>query len=146
MPGRVAIVRTLLAGLAAATLCAPAPAQVPTVERLLDEAQALRPLQTVVVSHQGRIVAERGYRGHTVTAATNIKSASKAVISALVGIAIDKRVLEGPDQRVAQLLAQDLPAKPDPRMQRLTVGHLLSMQAGLGSTSSTSTSQRLPTR
>ncbi|MCK9510296.1 MAG: serine hydrolase [Pigmentiphaga sp.] len=81
------------------------------------------------------MVAERGYRGHTPTAATNIKSASTLVISALVGIAIDKGVLDGPDQAVAALLPQDLPSEPDPRMRWLTIGHLLSMQAGLASTS-----------
>ncbi len=105
------------------------------LDGLLDKAESLTPLQTVVVAHQGQIVAERGYRGHTVTAATNIKSASKLVVSALVGIAIDKGVLDGTDQAVAPLLNRDLPAEPDPRMQRLNIGHLLSMQAGLASTS-----------
>lgn len=105
------------------------------LDGILDQAEALTPLQTVIVSHQGRIMAERGYRGHTTTASTNIKSVSKLVVSALVGIAIDKGVLDGTDQAVAPLLARDLPADPDPRMQRLTIGHLLSMQAGLGSTS-----------
>ena len=32
---------------------------------------------------------------------------------------------------VAALLRADLPPDPDPRMARLTLGHLLSMQAGL---------------
>ncbi|WP_341644856.1 serine hydrolase domain-containing protein [Thauera sp. SDU_THAU2] len=108
---------------------------VAALDGILDDAESLTPLQTVIVAHEGEIVAERGYRGHTTTASTNIKSASKLVISALVGIAIDKGVLEGTDQAVAPLLARDLPADPDPRMQRLTIGHLLSMQAGLGSTS-----------
>lgn len=101
----------------------------------LDGAASLTPLETVIVARDGQIIAERGYRGRRTTAPTNIKSASKLVISALVGIAIDKGVLESPDQRVAMLLPSDLPADPDPRLQRLTVGHLLSMQAGLGSTS-----------
>lgn len=105
------------------------------LDGILAEAGSLAPLETVVVAHRGRIVAERGYRGHAVTAPTNIKSASKLVVSALVGIAIDKGMLEGPGQRVAPLLERDLPANPDPRMHRLTLGHLLSMQAGLGSTS-----------
>jgi CubicO group peptidase (beta-lactamase class C family) len=52
-----------------------------------------------------------------------------------VGIAIDKGVLEGVDQTVAELLPNELPAHPDPRLRRVTVGNLLSMQAGLGSTS-----------
>ena len=105
------------------------------LEDILDDAESLLPLRVVLAARQGRIVAERGYRGHTASAATNIKSASKPVVSALVGIAIDKGVLEGTEQLVAPLLARDLPADPDPRMRRLTIGHLLSMQAGLGSTS-----------
>lgn len=105
------------------------------LEAVLDQAQVLTPLQTVVIAHEGAIVAERGYRSHSTTAATNIKSASKLVISALVGIAIDKGVLQGTDQPVAPLLVADLPANPDPRLQQLTVGHLLTMRAGLGSTS-----------
>lgn len=103
------------------------------LREVLDGAEALAPLQTVIVAQDGRVLAERGYRGHRTTASTNIKSASKSIVSALVGI--DKGVLEGVDQPVAELLEGDLPANPDPRLQRLTVGHLLSMQAGLGSTS-----------
>ncbi|WP_163266335.1 serine hydrolase domain-containing protein [Chelativorans alearense] len=103
--------------------------------KLLDEAERLSPLQTVVVAHEGAVVAERGYRGHSPERPANIKSASKSIISALVGIAIDKGVLEGTDQRIAPLLQGDLPADADPRLQEVTIGHLLSMQAGLGRTS-----------
>ena len=99
---------------------------------VLESAAALQPLRTVVVALDGGIVAERGYRGHRTTAPANIKSASKSVISALVGIAIDKGVLEGVDQKIAPLLRRDLPPNPDPRIERITIGNLLSMQAGLG--------------
>src|SRR5690606_4236141 len=102
---------------------------------VLDRANSLTPLKAVVVAHRGVIVAERGYRGHTPGAATNIKSASKSVSSALVGIAIDKKILSGVDQPIAPVLAKDLPADPDPRLDQVTVGNLLSMQAGLGRTS-----------
>jgi CubicO group peptidase (beta-lactamase class C family) len=102
---------------------------------ILDRAEALAPLETVVVAHRGAIIAERGYRGHSTTAPANIMSASKSIISALVGIAIDRKLLEGPDQRIAPLLASNLPSNPDPRLNEVTIGHLLSMQAGLGSTS-----------
>ena len=66
---------------------------------VLGDAEALTQLETVIVAHEGDIVSERGYRGNSVTAPTNIKSASKSVVSALVGIAIDQGHLEGPDQR-----------------------------------------------
>ncbi|MGH8734294.1 MAG: serine hydrolase, partial [Burkholderiales bacterium] len=121
--------------LAVALLTAPPLAGADGLPAVLDRAEALPPLETVVVAHHGAIVAERGYRGHSTTVPTNIMSASKSIISALVGIAIERQVLEGPDQPIAPLLANDLPSDPDPRLREVTVGHLLSMQAGLGSTS-----------
>ncbi|TIQ52763.1 MAG: serine hydrolase, partial [Mesorhizobium sp.] len=104
------------------------------LEKLFDEAEHLTPLRTVAIAHEGALVAERGYRGHSPARAANIKSASKSIISALVGIAIDKGVLQGTDQKIAPLLQADLPADVDPRLQQVTIGHLLSMQAGLGRT------------
>jgi len=101
----------------------------------LDKARELGPLRCVVVSLDGKEIAARGYHGGSPDQATNIKSASKSVISALVGIAIDKGVLAGVDQKIAPLLARDLPDEPDPRLAEVTVGNLLSMQAGLGRTS-----------
>ncbi len=107
----------------------------PRLPSVLDEAQALRPLQAVLVAQNGTLLADRGYRGRSTSAATNIKSASKSIISALVGIAIDRGVLEGPDQAIAPFQKADLPSDPDPRLLAITVGHLLSMQAGLERTS-----------
>ena len=105
------------------------------VERTLDEAEALSSLRTVIVARDGEIIAERGYRGYRVTGSTNIKSASKTIVSALIGIAIDRGVLEGVDQPIAPLLSRELPPDPDPRLDEVTIGHLLSMQAGLARTS-----------
>jgi CubicO group peptidase (beta-lactamase class C family) len=102
---------------------------------LLAAAAELTPLETVIVAREGAVVAEQGYRGHALSAPTNIKSASKAVIAALVGIAIDRGVLEGVDQPVAPVLRDSIPADADPRIEDITVGNLLSMQAGLRPTS-----------
>ncbi|MBL8580098.1 MAG: serine hydrolase [Mesorhizobium sp.] len=102
---------------------------------VLDRARDLGPLLNVVVAFDGKEIAARGYHGGSPDAATNIKSASKSVISALVGIAIDRQVLEGVDQKIAPILARDLPDNADPRLNDVTIGNLLSMQAGLGRTS-----------
>jgi len=107
----------------------------PTVDALLEQAAAITPLKAVVVARDGVVVAERGYRGASPGSPTNIKSASKSVVSALVGIAIDKGVIEGTSQPIAPLLRADLPPQPDPRLAQVTIGHLLSMQAGLARTS-----------
>jgi CubicO group peptidase (beta-lactamase class C family) len=106
-----------------------------TLSPILSQAESLEPLKTVLVSVDGDIVAERGYRGNSVSDPTNIKSASKSIISALVGIAIDCGLIEGVDQPIAQLLADELPDDPDPAINEITIGNLLSMQAGLERTS-----------
>lgn len=95
------------------------------------EAVDLPQLRAIAVWRDGEEVAARGFGGFTPDRPTNIKSASKSIVSALAGIAIARGLFSGTDQRVAELLRADLPADPDPRLARLTLGHLLSMQAGL---------------
>jgi len=107
----------------------------PALSAVLEEADSIGPLKAVAVARAGRVVGTRGFGGNTVDTPTNIKSASKTVVSALVGIAIDKGVLAGTGQRVADVLGSDLPAQADPRLAQITVGQLLSMQAGLEPTS-----------
>lgn len=104
-------------------------------ERIVAEAGRFAPIRTLIISHDGKIVLEEAFNGHSVTTPTNIKSASKSIVSALVGIAVVRGLLEGADQKIAPLLEDKLPENPDPRMGEITIGHLLSMQAGLGRTS-----------
>lgn len=101
----------------------------------LEAAGELDPLQTLIVGVEGQTVVAEGFDGHSLDAATNIKSASKSIISALVGIAIDRGILNGVDQPIAPLLRDKLPPDPDPRIEDITIGNLLSMQAGLERTS-----------
>ncbi|MCK0196084.1 beta-lactamase family protein [Ancylobacter sp. 6x-1] len=102
-------------------------------EGRLDDASALEPLRTVIVAREGAILAERAYRGASTARPTNIKSASKVIVTALAGIAIERGLLTGVDQPIAPLLAADLPPpdRRDPRLARIALGDLLSMQAGL---------------
>lgn len=119
---------------------APAPVQTQGLDpaamtAVVDQARALPNLHALIVARDGKVVAEHRLRGPGLDQPVNIKSASKTVLSALVGIAIDRGVLTGTDQKIAPLLAGDLPPGGDPRLQEIEVGHLLSMQAGLGRTS-----------
>lgn len=109
--------------------------ETPSITTALEKAEALKPLRTVVVAHHGKIIAEHGYRGYTSKDPTAIMSASKSIISALVGIAIDKGILEGPSQKIADILGKDMPQNADIRLSQITIGNLLSMQSGLRSVS-----------
>ena len=98
------------------------------------EAATLPRLTGIIVSQHGRIEAERYFRGAGPDRRTNVKSASKSVLSAL-WVAIREGHLKGVDQPVAELLPEYFGAGTDPRKRAITVGHLLSMTAGLESTS-----------
>jgi CubicO group peptidase (beta-lactamase class C family) len=101
----------------------------------IERAEGLKRLHTLIVARDGKVIAERVFRGPGLNRPVNVKSISKSIVSALVGIAIERGVLKGPDQPVAALLPNDLPQRPDPRLARLTIRNLLSMQAGLERTS-----------
>jgi CubicO group peptidase (beta-lactamase class C family) len=92
-------------------------------------------LRSMLVQVRGRLVGERYFHGATRTRRANIKSASKSIISALVGIAIDAKMVRGVDQPIGELLPREVAATNDPRKARITVGNLVSMRAGLQSTS-----------
>ena len=50
-------------------------------------------LHSLLVSRRGELLLERYFNGTRATRLANIKSASKSVISALVGIAIERKIL-----------------------------------------------------
>jgi CubicO group peptidase (beta-lactamase class C family) len=102
----------------------------------LERAAELPNLRGILVSHRGEVVLERFTHGAGADRATNVKSASKSVLSVLVGIAIEEGHVRGLDQPISDFFPAYF-ARPgvDPRKRRITVGHLLSMQSGLESTS-----------
>lgn len=98
-------------------------------------ASGLSRLHCLVVARHGAIVRERCFRGRGIEAHANVKSVSKSIVSALVGIAIAEGDLTGPEQPVAPFFAEYDDPNADPRKASITVGNLLSMQSGLERTS-----------
>lgn len=132
--------RTALIGLGSAFALAPLarPARAQSTDwrqPILDRAKGYDALRSLIVAREGEPLIEDVVRGGPLDRGVNVKSASKTVLSALVGIAIAKGLLEGPDQPIAPLLENKLPDNPDPRLARVTIGNLLSMQSGLERTS-----------
>lgn len=92
-------------------------------------------LRSLIVARDGVPVVERVFDGPGLDRPVNVKSLSKTVIAALAGIAIDRGVFEGADQPVVDILGSRVPAGADPRLARVTIGHLLAMRSGLERTS-----------
>jgi len=92
-------------------------------------------IKTIQIAYQGELVWAKAYNNSHLTSPTNIKSASKSIMSAIIGMAIERGILDSVQQKVTSLLPNQLPSKADPRIHDINLGHLLSMQAGLERTS-----------
>jgi CubicO group peptidase (beta-lactamase class C family) len=121
-------------GMAAAAL-RPAGLDSALLAAALQRAAELPRLRTLLVARHGELAVERRFRGPGLNEPANVKSVSKSLLSALVGIAIAEGHLEGVDQRVAPFFEEYLRADGDPRKRQITVAQLLSMQSGLERTS-----------
>ncbi|WP_211116096.1 serine hydrolase [Methylophaga sp. SB9B] len=104
----------------------------PDFKTIANEAKRLDQLQSLVIHQNGEQLFANAFRGPALDTPVNIKSVSKTIVALLTGIAIDRGIIEGPDQRVLPLLGKS--AFGDDR-DNLTIEHLLTMQTGLDSTS-----------
>jgi CubicO group peptidase (beta-lactamase class C family) len=97
-------------------------------------AAALPQLHSLLVSHRGVLALEYYAPGRSATRHANIKSAAKSVVSTLVGIAIERKLIAGVDERIVRWFPH-LRRDPDKRKQAITIEDLLTMRSGLQSTS-----------
>ncbi len=132
MNRRVCLLFAALVGASITVMAAQAPAL--SLEAAGKSAATLPRLRSLLVSHRGELVLERYYGGARATHAANIKSASKSVISALVGIAVSRGLIKGLDQPIADYFPE-LATDPEKRKREITIEDLLTMRSGLESTS-----------
>jgi CubicO group peptidase (beta-lactamase class C family) len=93
-------------------------------------------LHSLLVSHRGSLIVERYFNGARATRPANVKSVSKSVISALVGIAIDRKKIPSVREPISTYFRDLLRAPADAGKRDITIAQLLMMQSGLESTSS----------
>jgi CubicO group peptidase (beta-lactamase class C family) len=95
----------------------------------------IAPVRSFLVRQGEEMLVEEYVDGMHADRTTNIKSASKAVISLLIGIAIEEGYLNGIDQPIGRFFPEYFAKNPDSRKEAITIGDLLTMRAGLESTS-----------
>ena len=100
-------------------------------------------VHAVVIARHGKLVFEQYFPGydepwgqgggqHDFDATTkhDMRSASKSVISLLVGIAIDRKLIAGADEPVVKFFP-DYSAVKSPGWDNITLRHLLTMSSGM---------------
>ena len=100
----------------------------------LERAGSMPRLYSLLISQDGNLVVERYFNGQSAARTANVKSVSKSVMSALVGIAIDQGHV-GLEQPISDFYDTRLVGDENRSKRDITIGNLLSMQAGLETTS-----------
>jgi CubicO group peptidase (beta-lactamase class C family) len=97
-------------------------------------------VHSVLLYQHGKLVLEEYFYGYSVDRQHQLRSATKSVVSALAGIAIDRGAIKGADERVLPLMSYASYDHPDARKAAMTLGDFLSMSSGLDCDDYSSTS------
>jgi CubicO group peptidase (beta-lactamase class C family) len=94
-------------------------------------------LYSILVQQNGAIIYEKYYQGHKENTYTHVFSVTKSVMSALVGIALDKGLIKSLDQPIADFLPDYFPNPDKYNKKEITIRHALTMTSGLTPTDQT---------
>ena len=88
-------------------------------------------VHSVLLFQHGHLVMEEYFYGYDATRQHQLRSATKSVVSALAGIAVDRGAIPGAAEPVLPHMSYTGYANPDPRKAAMTLGNFLSMSPGL---------------
>jgi CubicO group peptidase (beta-lactamase class C family) len=103
--------------------------------RALERANDLPRLRSLLISIDGELLEERYFNGARSSQTANLKSASKSLLSALVGIAFDRGYLKSVQDSIGEFFPEHLTGTDDAKKKKITIEDLLTMRSGLESTS-----------
>ncbi len=140
---RVIPLRTVATLAILALLAAPAPAQTQPLQtppaisfdRALEEAAQLPRLHSLLIGWKGELLVEQYFNNTRPAGLANLKSASKSVMSAMVGIALDRGIIETVRQPIGAFFPDLLAGEDNASKRAITIEDLLTMRSGLETTS-----------
>jgi len=103
--------------------------------QIRQEAEAIGSVRSLLIQQNGERLLEQYYHGMQPGRKMNTKSASKSIISLLVGIAVEEGIINSIDDPIAQYLPKYFEDISNEKKQAITVKNLLTMRSGLETTS-----------
>ncbi|MBA7586340.1 hypothetical protein ES708_28338 [subsurface metagenome] len=85
-------------------------------------------LHSLIIIRNGAIISETYWHPYDINTTHNIKSASKSILSALTGIAIERKCIKSIDQKISEFLPKDF---LDSLKSEILIYNLLTMTTGL---------------
>lgn len=86
---------------------------------------------SVLIAKEGKLVYENYFEGFNAHIPHDLRSASKSISSAIIGIAMDDGILESVDQKLYDFLPESYQATKDELKSKIRLKHLLTMSSGL---------------
>ena len=83
----------------------------------------------IVVLQNGTAIYENSFNGYTADTAFHVFSVTKSVLSILIGIAIDKGLIESLDQKVLDFFPEYTPKRGEKTAQLVTLRDMMTMTA-----------------
>jgi CubicO group peptidase (beta-lactamase class C family) len=90
----------------------------------------LRNIRSFLIMWNGSVVSESYYGGSKATTLHHIRSITKSIVSALIGIAIDQGIIRNVNDTVLNYIPELKSADNDVRKKQITIRHLLTMTSG----------------
>jgi CubicO group peptidase (beta-lactamase class C family) len=97
---------------------------------ILWEAENMPFLKSLIVIQDGNVVIEKYMHAGAPDLTIDLRSASKSILSAILGIAIRGGYIKGIDQKVMDFFPDYSLDELDPRIPVLTIEHLVTMTSG----------------
>jgi len=88
------------------------------------------PVHSVQIVRQGKLVLDAYFYPYDSKMRHDVASLTKSITSTLIGLAVQKGVIRDVQQPLLSFFPNRSVARLDPRKQKLTLEHLLTMQAG----------------
>jgi CubicO group peptidase (beta-lactamase class C family) len=96
--------------------------------RVLERANELPRLRSLLISIDGELIEERYFNGVRPWETANLKSASKSLLSALVGVAFDHGYLKSVQVTIDNFFPEYLTGGDDAKKKTITIEDLLTMR------------------
>ncbi|MDX1592486.1 MAG: serine hydrolase [Balneolaceae bacterium] len=107
----------------------------PDLEEITSKVFEIGSVESIMIERGGEII-HQDFRGRmSPNRATNIKSASKSILSLLIGIAIHEGFIDSINAPIGPYFPEYFDENPDSAKEAITIRNLLTMRAGLESTS-----------
>ncbi len=103
------------------------------VDQLIDDVQAdkLPGTHSVLVAKENRLVFEAYFDGHHAHLPHDMRSASKSIASAMIGIAIEDGIIGGTEQKLYDCIPKAYEYTKDASKSVISIRDLLTMSSGL---------------